>query len=179
MSHQRLVSRNSSRPEPRRELVVVGDDVYDAVVGYRMWQAEAVLGHVRLHSPNRRVFEWRKGAASAECLCIRPPTHTCGIYAWRDPVVPESFRYVQSLPGQPRYVFGEVALWGTVHVHELGYRAEFAKPTTFYVTPTMDDLTRQFVGLAAIQWEVPTIVPEHDWKTGAQFDDKSVLWGPL
>ena len=55
-------------------------------------------------------------------------------------------------------ITGEVLLWGEyVHVHSRGYRAEWAKPSAFYMTDGMTDRLKTVIGLAALQWDTPVV----------------------
>ena len=176
----------------KRQLLILDDGVVlDAIVGYRAWEAWAVDGVVHLTSVTRREVEWTRGEAMrSHCRCnrliVKPARvligdeefmarsgditietgthHTCGIYAWDNPIIP----YSQRMLGQCEYYFttyvvGEVLLWGKVRVHERGYRAEYAKPSAFYVADAMVHRQRTIVELAALQWCVPTVrVEQHD-----------------
>ena len=56
---------------------------------------------------------------------------TCGIYAVK---TLDHFRST----GYERFgIHGEVHLWGTVVEHELGYRAQFAYPKNFFLSPNV------------------------------------------
>lgn len=80
---------------------------------------------------------------------------TCGIYAWShgiialEPIPHRAWMEAKSL------IHGEVNLWGVIHVHEYGYRAEIARPSCFYVSDGMSTEQRIRTELAAMQYDVP------------------------
>lgn len=125
---------------------------------------EAVCPCLRTAMRSARFHRWSIGDVSldqpAETHAL-PETyvlHTCGIYAWANPIIPYTPRMLGLQMGYHyAYVVGEVLLWGRVRVHERGYRAEFAKPSAFYVTDTMSVRQRTVVDLAALQWAVPAV----------------------
>lgn len=153
----------------RRQLLILDDRVVDAVVGYRAWRAGIDHGVVSMWSIARRDHQWRPCPIEAECRCSArysttkiggPFTHRCGIYAWREPIVPVSPRLLgipQACSG-PQTIVGEVLLWGEIHIHAKGYRAQWAKASAFYVTETMQAGLRRMVEIAALQWDVPVVV---------------------
>lgn len=152
-----------------RQVLVTDEGVVDAIVGYRMWRAWAVDGVVHMSSVSRVENEWAPGKPLyTECQCIPPVRgfetrpfsggHTCGVYAWKDPLFPRTLRVLD--PGTFIYIAGEVLLWGRVYVHERGYRSGAAKPSAFYVTNEMSRRQRTFVELCALQWGVPVVLVE-------------------
>ena len=163
----------------RRQLHFTDEGVVDAVVGYRVWEAWPVDGVVHLSSVTRRENEWPCGVPLyAECLCGRPrldhsrtrpgqdrlrvttefDEHTCGVYAWAEPVVPYTPRLSSHPVSGYAYVSGEVLLWGRVHRHERGYRAEVAQPSALYVSGWIAHRQRTLVELTALQWSIPTVL---------------------
>jgi hypothetical protein len=98
----------------------------EPAIGFRTWR---VYGTDRLLSPvsrdHRMRDHWMPGESFAaycealgdgcpHCDCV------CGVYAFRD---------LRHLPSpQPLHVTGAVALWGRIVEHELGFRAEHARP---------------------------------------------------
>jgi hypothetical protein len=80
------------------------------------------------------LFELSRRQASfhpnEQCPCL---THTCGVYALKDPVGLDAWGKVYGTYTQANLlrVVGQVALWGKVLQHELGYRAEYAYPVSF------------------------------------------------
>jgi hypothetical protein len=154
----------------RRNLIYTADGWIDAIVGYRSWEAWAEDGDIRLTSCVRKSFSWPKGEpVEAECRCASWYNHSCGIYAWSGAEMSEChltpwsvMTIYQRISFQPRIgvsqILGEVELWGTVHHHERGYRAQFAHPSAFYVTQSMPEPERHFIQLASIQYGVPLIL---------------------
>ena len=164
----------------KRQFIVTEEGPIDAIVGYRAWEAWAADGVIHMTSVTRREVEWpRAEALRSECRChghgynavarvgsgakqvIMPGEtyHTCGIYAWKAPIIPYSHRLLGLQVGYHyHYVVGEVLLWGKVHAHERGYRAEIAKPAALYVTATMSARQTMLVELTALQWGIPVVL---------------------
>lgn len=148
----------------RHQILILDDGTYvDAVVGYRTWRCYLEHARAALVSPTIGCTPWVPGEVlEAECRCprirIQDDDHRCGIYAYDFPVVPITYRML-GLSGRhaPQTICGEVLLWGDVHVHEKGYRAEFAKPSAFYVSERMDRRLVRVIELAAIQYAVPVV----------------------
>jgi hypothetical protein len=138
--------------------VLPSGEVVDAVLGYRMWRVRGERGRLRLTSvywlgPDEDE-EWApKIPFRAVCKCPEyvTDTHTCGVHAWASPARP-----VFTLGGG-RIIFGEVALWGEVRVHELGYRADSALPLALYLRPGASDGYNAGVELAALQYDLPVV----------------------
>ncbi len=114
-------------------------------LGYRAWEGRVDDGMGKLFSWIKEPFwpldapieaycaygpEWHLGNPSREPAPA--PGCECGIHAWNTPKT--LIHYARRLS---RYglVCGEVYLWGTVIVHEHGWRAQFARPTAIYVPP--------------------------------------------
>jgi len=117
--------------------------VVEAIIGYRMWRLKPDDGTVWLQSIYVDSCLWPQlDPLRAECRCGTPGlAHTCGIYAWEVPL----------RDPYPGIAVGEVALWGEVHTHTLGYRAEFARPVSINGAPGL--LSR----VAAYQYDIPTV----------------------
>jgi hypothetical protein len=147
----------------KRTLVDTSGGLVDAVVGCRSWVWTAEAGVVALYSIFMREIVWpNRGPLKSKCECFsRNPSRqrpvvfadwshpcTCGIYAWKTPH-----------PAAPalRLVHGEVALWGDVHEHEFGYRAEYAQPLSLFVDDLMSDAARLRAELAALEYGVPLV----------------------
>jgi hypothetical protein len=100
-------------------------DHISPIVAYRVWQWDR-LG---LKSLNNE--QWFPGSAlkanTSRCAKEHAAPRdgcTCGVYAARD------LAHLQEI-GYARYgVHGEVYLWGTVVEHQLGWRAQYAYPTS-------------------------------------------------
>ncbi len=142
--------------EVRRSMVVLpgGQEVVDAVVGYRAWEYKVNAGKITLVSLYTPTVWHPHTPLRKECVCSGPVwrrRHRCGIYAWRDPHRPSGV-----------FLEGEVYLWGDVRVHERGYRAEYAMPAAFYM-PAMEkyiflpEIESMFVEMAAEQYGVPLV----------------------
>lgn len=55
--------------------------------------------------------------------------YVCGYHAWRWGYVPPGWRFWFR---EPSFIYGEVELYGTVVEHQVGYRAEYAKPVSLW-----------------------------------------------
>lgn len=83
---------------------------------------------------------WLTSHLSAQCqACDEIPgaDHPCGIYAVKDPA--QLAPAFLSRQGRPDVVVGEVALFGLVVEHELGYRAERAQILRLIAPPELVD----------------------------------------
>ncbi len=98
----------------------------------------------RLSSMYNNVVWPHKKEMVASCECSygshQEGDHTCGLYCLRSEVE-AIFRLLITM-AEPAYkntqataVIGKVDLWGTVHEHEYGYRAEFMYPKQLWVAP--------------------------------------------
>lgn len=175
-------------PEVRRTTIIHKDASVEAIVGFRAWRLTFNNGVSTLHSMYAQQ-EWTPHTAlDAECKARaygRPfdqedtaAAHRencrCGIYSFRSPtqlgfevwslppsIMGETFGYV---------VAGEVYLWGRVHVHERGYRADHAKIACLYPEFLPRDYgivrtrmarngaaARMGIELAALQYGVPLV----------------------
>lgn len=111
-----------SRPQP------------DPLIGHRCWKYSTRDGELRSVV---RGTVWPAGRKlTAECLrprpeglppCEHPPGDDCGcgIYAWLEPGDVRRLLHIEPLVIP---VWGSCSLWGRVHVHESGIRAEHAYP---------------------------------------------------
>jgi hypothetical protein len=98
-------------------------DTIEPIIGFRNWRVYAAGD---LHSFTAR-DRWTPGADFAACCTARPDEAVphrdcvCGVHAFRE------LRYLR-----PRAlgtaVAGAVALWGRIVEHDLGFRAEHARP---------------------------------------------------
>jgi hypothetical protein len=120
-------------------------DSPEPIIGWRLWR----IVHWEYVEPDHhivsRLVSWTdsdiwdlKRPTRAECSASRHFLHpvqivpsrtcACGLYAWR--TIHDALAYL----GQDSYacyyhwVFGQVALFGTVIEHKYGYRAQWAKP---------------------------------------------------
>ena len=85
---------------------------------------------VGLFSPVQHL-PWPRGAFRATCQRCHPPASrgcSCGIYAFWEP--DELVRQLGSL------VFGLVAGWGRVTIHDRGWRAQWAMPRLLFAVDT-------------------------------------------
>lgn len=127
-------------------------DYIEPTIGYRMWNVSQLDGLWYLSSiaqvglvwptdgPLRathvgdgvkwlalNIFHLSEGSGDS------PPVApvkgcACGIYAYAEPE-----RVMESVEGAVfRRVVGEVEMWGKVWEHDLGYRAEFARPRALW-----------------------------------------------
>jgi hypothetical protein len=119
------------RTGPRDEEIHMGQigplvriiDTIEPIIGFRNWRVYAAGD---LHSFTAR-DRWTPGADFAACCTARPDEAVphrdcvCGVHAFRE------LRYLR-----PRAlgtaVAGAVALWGRIVEHDLGFRAEHARP---------------------------------------------------
>lgn len=117
----------------------------ECVIGYRRWIADPD-GQLWPISDRRR--PWRPGVNQARCNAHAPshglqwansngrtvlewlPAHDapisdcdCGLYSWRRPAVEW---YDNSFSTELPNVVGAVASWGALHVHDAGFRAQYA-----------------------------------------------------
>ncbi len=102
------------------------------ITGWRTWSI--VRGVGLCSSGGSPGFPWPKKKPLV-AICGRGEEHQkvpdedclCGIYAYKD-------REELGVVKNPRFAFGEVALWGHVVEAEGGYRAEFAYPLRLIVS---------------------------------------------
>lgn len=175
-------------PEPQRALIIHEDTAIEAVVGYRAWRLSFVDGQAHLNSMYATESWPRRQALKAVCMQfaeVRPygghnPDCKCGIYSFRDPqrlgaeiwsLPPPSRRAPSVFPERGGYVVaGEVYMWGRIHVHQRGYRAEHAKIACLYPEFLPHEYgyarmnvaraaaaSRTGIELAALQFEVPLV----------------------
>lgn len=129
-------------------------DYCEPLMGWRIWRVRHGLLYPWLDAtpwPFRRPLEavhhqilWASGGVR---VCRQPPCPPtllpgCGIYAYKDPDSLLSTSWTDDL----KLVAGQVALWGRVHEHERGWRAQFAYPVRL-IAATDDDV--DMVALAA------------------------------
>jgi hypothetical protein len=104
-------------------------DYISTITGYRAWQVDSC----GLKSLNHT--EWTPGEP-LEAVCLKQqfghdcPAEgcTCGVYAARNANHLQNIGYLAEAD-----VHGEVALWGTVVPHSLGYRAQYAYPKNLII----------------------------------------------
>jgi hypothetical protein len=109
-------------------------DYISPIIGWRVWRWDA--GGLRSlngkpWSPGQPLAA-KCGAGNAHDAHEPPQADcTCGVYAAK------SLDHLRKI-GLDRYgVLGEVNLWGTVVVHELGWRAQFAYPKSLFLPPDL------------------------------------------
>jgi hypothetical protein len=125
--------------------VTVAPDLIEPIIGWRIWRISHRHDETRLASLVYRA-EWpvheplhaQCGAPTLGLGLVRrrheaPSSNcACGVYAARWELLSPEIK--RNLFGRkPRFVIGEVALWGTVVEADLGWRAEFAYPQRLYV----------------------------------------------
>jgi hypothetical protein len=86
---------------------------------------------------------WPAGVPMKACCGSGTGDLRHGIHAFASRGQAEEYFAEQSRGKTAPHVFGKVALWGRVVVHERGYRAQFAYPRTLlvprrYVNPRSD-----------------------------------------
>jgi hypothetical protein len=141
---------NIGRPVRHEPLLV---DQREPIAGYRVWR----VANGRLLGPSRGAGWPADGPLWAWCprsslYDERPVPHArceCGIYAMRSAgslgrLVAAGPRVARS---NPELVLGEVYLWGRVFEHDLGWRAEWARPAGLYLTwdPSQDAAMRDLL----------------------------------
>ncbi len=99
------------------------------IVAFRAWRVRPTN---RLFSVAFDGYEWFPGEPAEGDPDIKLDNEfAAGVHAFKDFKSAEEYIWRCCCHAQIPYVLGEVALWGTVHEHSLGYRAQFAKPTKF------------------------------------------------
>lgn len=128
----RLGSRLAPPPSPAPSPPPPGQEVFwspEPVVGWRTWAwTEAGLHGFRTAWPDDTL-----AAACASCVEIPGWSHTCGIYAVKEPRLLSSAFLTAS--GQAELVRGKVEMSGLVIEHEHGYRAQQARIVELAVPP--------------------------------------------
>jgi hypothetical protein len=125
--------------------VTFAPDLIEPIIGWRVWRISHRHNETRLASlvyraewPVREPLHARCGAPSLGWGLSRrrheaPSSHcACGLHGARWELLSREIRR-DLLGRKPRFVIGEVALWGTVVEGDLGWRAEFAYPQRLYV----------------------------------------------
>ncbi len=113
------------------------------ITAYRAWR---VREGSRLFSIAFDNFEWLPGLPAEGNPDVEVGYEFGhGIHAFKDYEGAEEYLrtgYIILLEGTRSsfwFVLGEVELWGTIHEHGLGYRAQFARPTRFlWATPYLE-----------------------------------------
>jgi hypothetical protein len=104
----------------------------ETMVGWRVWRvAEANTGGPLMSTFMTSV--WPPGAAMKACCGSDTTGLRHGIHAFASRELAEEYFHAQSRGRTTPHVYGEVALWGRVIVHEQGYRAQFAYPRNLLV----------------------------------------------
>jgi hypothetical protein len=132
-----------------------GREIVDAVIGYRAWHVVVEDGNMQLKSLFSHDLWPKRGWLSAECRCpsTDPPLgHGCGVHATNARL--QTFLWATA---GTHMAYGEVALFGEVHEHELGYRAEFAFPISIY-TLSLAGAGEYVPMMVAHQYDVPLVM---------------------
>jgi hypothetical protein len=105
----------------------------ETMVGWRVWRlAKAGVPEGPLMSTFMTSI-WPGGVVMKACCAAETAGLRHGIHAFVSRGQAEEYFDEQSRGKTTPHVFGEVALWGRVVVHERGYRAQFAYPQTVLV----------------------------------------------
>lgn len=107
-----------------------------ALRGWRIWIPIRSDGSDVLSSPIRGVL-WRRGVFTASCpnRCgkVASANCQCGIYAYGDPsLARRTLRKKNDALLAESIVVGELAGWGRVSLHEMGWRSERALITALW-----------------------------------------------
>lgn len=101
--------------------------------GLRTWTVVGERGAERLASPHQGAT-WPPGGAWLEATCAQspghPPTHGCGLHAWHP-----SRRSARRVLAGHREIPGIAEARGAIEVHEVGFRAERARPYALVLAP--------------------------------------------
>lgn len=114
-----------------------GDVGIEPIVGYRIWALQRTTERIYL-VPLSRESVWRPGYPTWGAV---DTGH--GVYACRDLKAAEDMLVLAAHEVTAPYVIGEVSLWGKIHVHAEGYRAEFGYPKTLYYNTSTHPLAIQ------------------------------------
>jgi len=125
----------------------------EPVRGYRSWEWGAFDGTLFLRSHFTGDYWPHSSPMESKCACKKE--HSCGIYAWSSGEKLNDYLPMAIIAGL--WVRGEVDMWGEVHFHEHGYRAQFAKPSAFYVNSQQTERTKRVIGVIALQYDVPVV----------------------
>jgi hypothetical protein len=105
----------------------------ETMVGWRVWRvAETGAAGGPLMS-TFMTSVWPAGAAMKACCGSDTTGLRHGIHAFVNRALAEEYFHAQTRGRTTPHVYGEVALWGRVIVHEHGYRAQFAYPRNVLV----------------------------------------------
>lgn len=121
----------------------------EPVIGWRAWHVVKSYGTWQLISPQKDVL-WTPGQPTVALCRHDGGCSSCGINAFATREQLDGDAYYGSKP-----VIGQVALWGLVHEHGRGWRAQFAAPTTLSVADDLADCDQIISDLAA--WGIPVI----------------------
>lgn len=119
---------------PRMTRGLIEKFISGELLGYRGWLVgrDSVTGELRLRSMVAG-FVWpphtyvQAGYFAPADLASRKQIHDLGYYAFKN----ESGSRAHLSPWGDLIVTGTVELWGTVHEHDYGWRAEYAYPKSF------------------------------------------------
>jgi hypothetical protein len=145
--HPMLAAPRVPAAVQRVQIMLDDSTVVDAIRGFRQWVFDPEDGVAHLTSIFHQARWPRDGALKASCRCNSLlDYHVCGIHAF-------------SSADQLNWSWGcsgEVYLWGLVHRHEGGYRAQYAKVAALYKSPRILGKTA-LIEVAAKQYNVPLV----------------------
>jgi hypothetical protein len=105
----------------------------EAIVAWRVWRLAAPGANEGSLMSTFMTSVWPAGASMKACCGSGGANLRHGIHAFASRSQAEEYFDEQSRGKTTPHVYGEVALWGRVVVHERGYRAQFAYPRTVLV----------------------------------------------
>ena len=113
----------------------------EPLIGWRVWRLmDQRICSLNVHAiwePYAAIeAQHRAPSPCSESPCPNPLGVACGIHAFKTAeAIVEAFSCLVAHHIGEGYVVGQVALWGRIDEHELGYRAQWAYPVQFYYTP--------------------------------------------
>jgi hypothetical protein len=122
------------------------------VIGWRVWRVTEIGTAGRSLMSTFMTSVWPAGAVMKACCGSDATGLRHGIHAFVNRELAQEYLDAQSRARSTPHVFGGVALWGRVVVHEHGYRAQFAYPRHLLVprcyagqrTDIVNDLRRAY-----------------------------------
>lgn len=151
-------------------------DVAEYIIAWRMWRYCYEYENGKKVIYLRSLGLWpKRGKLVASCPnnnldvpCENESSHHCGIYAYKS--LFNTTKEFQTKRKQKIYVYGEVALWGKIVVHTLGYRAQFAYPLRLYCDK------KETTAVLASEYGIP-LIPMFQRRIGDEERTKlSISW---